>query len=155
MEKDMRVELQCEDKIVMTGNSLEAESRPQIGLNEGAEVVQPWYSDPITVAQANELIGLLDAKSVELLRQIVLGDGSITWPEVQKICGIKGTDFGQYHYQYGDKIEQAVRTVTQGEHRYLITYEDGAPAWDTDDWRDVKLEIDGPALISLREVFAG
>jgi hypothetical protein len=152
-EKDMRVEPQYEDKIVMTGNSPEAELRPRINLKD-AEVDQPWYSDPITVAQAKELISLLSERSVELLRQIVLGVGSITWPQVQKICGIKGTDFGQYHYQYGEKIEEAVRMVSQGEHRYVITYEDGAPAWDTDDWNDVKLEIDGPALMSLREVFA-
>jgi uncharacterized protein YheU (UPF0270 family) len=153
-ENDMRVEQQYEDKIVMTNHSPEAVLHPQISLSKGAEMEQPWYSAPITVAQAKELISLLDEKSVALLRQIVLGHGSITWPEVQKICGIKGTDFGQYHNQYGVKIEKAVRTVSQGEHRYVITYEDGAPAWDTEDWKDVKLEIDGPALTSLKEVFA-
>jgi hypothetical protein len=123
-------------------------------LAKSAEVEEPWYSAPITVAQAKELIGLLDTKSVELLRQIVLGGGSITWPQVQKICGIKGTNFGHCLDQYNHKINDAVWIVTQGEQRFLITYEDGAPAWETDDWKDAKLEIDGPALMSLREVLA-
>lgn len=90
----MRVELQFEGKIVITSNIAEADLRSVMSLVKSAEVEEPWYSTPITVAQAKELIGLLDTKSVELLRQIVLGDGSITWPEVQKICGIKGTNFG-------------------------------------------------------------
>lgn len=150
----MRVDQQCEGKNVVTGKIPKVGLGSQISLGEAAEIKQSWYSDPITVAQAKKLIALLDEKCVELLRQIVLGDGSITWPQVQKIYGIEGTDFGHYHYCYGEKIEEAVRMVSQGEHRYLITYEDGAPAWVTDDWNEVKLEIDGPALISLREVFA-
>jgi hypothetical protein len=153
-ENDMRVEQQYEDKIVMTNHSPEAVLHPQISLSEGAEMEQPWYSAPITVAQAKELISLLDTWNVELLRQITLGGGSITWPQVQKICRIRGTNFGQYHDQYGGKIDQVLRAITKGEHRYLITYEDGAPAWDTTDWKDAKLEIDGPALTSLKQVFA-
>jgi hypothetical protein len=150
----MRVELQFGGKIVINGNIAEADLRSLMSLAKSAQVEEPWYSAPITVAQAKELVSLLDTKSVELLRQIVLGGGSITWPQVQKICDIKGTDFGQYHYRYGDKIERILWMITQGEHRYLITYEDGAPAWETDDWKDVKLEIDGPALLSLKEVLA-
>jgi hypothetical protein len=116
-------------------------------------VEETWHSAPITVAQATELIALLDATSVELLRQITLGGGSITWPQVQKICDIEGTDFDRYHSHYEARIKQAVQTVTQGKHAFLITYEDGAPEWCTDDWKDAKLEIDGPALLSLKEVF--
>jgi hypothetical protein len=153
-EKDMRVDLQHSGGMEITNNLHAADQGPVIKLCKGAEAEEPPYSDPITVAQAKELIGLLDEKSIELLRQIALGDGSIAWPQVQNICGISGTDFGHYHYCYGEKIERALQTITQGEKRYLIMYEDGAPAWDTDDWKDVKLEIDGPALMSLREVFA-
>ncbi|MXQ13957.1 hypothetical protein [Microvirga makkahensis] len=72
-------------------------------------------------------------------------DGSITRPQVQPICGIEGTDFGHYHCCHGEKIDGAVRMVSQGEHRYLITYEDGAATWDIDDWNDARLEVDGPA----------
>ncbi len=149
----MRVKLQFEGKIVITGNIAKADLRSDMGLVKGAEMEEPWYSAPITVAQAKELVSLLDEKSIELLRQIVLGGGSITWPQVQKICGIKGTNFRQYRDQYDKKINHAVRMVTQGEHGGLITYEDGAPEWCADDWKDAKLEIDGPALMSLKEVF--
>jgi uncharacterized protein YheU (UPF0270 family) len=154
-EKDMRAELQCRNEMETTNNRSDADQRPVIIPGKYAEVPEPPYSDPITMAQAKELIACLDEKCVELLRQIVLGDGSITWPQVQQICGIEGTDFGHYHYCYGEKIRQALHTITQGEHRYLITYEDGAAAWDTDDWKDARLEVDGPALMSLREVLAG
>jgi hypothetical protein len=150
----MRVELQFESKMVITGNLADRDLRSLMSLCKGVEVDEPWYSAPITVAQAKELVGLLDAKSVELLRQIALGGGNIAWPQVEEICGIKGTNFGQYVDQYSDKIDHAVRTVTQGKSWGLITYEDGAPAWETDDWKDAKLEIDGPALMSLKEVFA-
>jgi uncharacterized protein YheU (UPF0270 family) len=150
----MRVEQQHSSEIEFTNNLQDADQPPLINLCKGAEAEEPPYSDPITVAQAEELLGLLDEKSIELLRQIVQGDGSISWPQVQNICDISGTDFGHYHYCYGEKIERALQTITQGEQRYLITYEEGTPAWDTDDWKDVKLEIDGPALMSLREVFA-
>lgn len=106
------------------------------------------------MARAEELIGLLDETRIELLRQIVLGNGSISWPQMQNICGISGTDFGHYYYCYGEKIERALQTVTRGEQRYSITYEVDTLAWDADDWKDVKLDIDDPALTSLREVFA-
>ncbi|GEO17451.1 hypothetical protein [Microvirga aerophila] len=149
----MRVELQFEGEVVITGKLAEADLRSLLSLFKDAEVEETWHSAPITVTQAQQLIALLDAPSVELLRQITLGGGSITWPQVQKICDIKGTDFDRYHSYYEERIEQAVRTVTQGKHAFLITYEDGAPEWCTDDWKDAKLEIDGPALISLQEVF--
>jgi hypothetical protein len=150
----MRVKLQCDGKTESTSNLADADRYPLISPNKGAEIAEPWYSAPITVAQAKKLVSLLDTANVELLRQITLGNGSITWPQVQKICRIRGTDFGQYHDQHGGKIDQVLRAITKGEHRYLITYEDGAPAWDTKDWKDAKLEIDGPALTSLKQVFA-
>lgn len=150
----MRVRLQCDGRTESTNNLTDGDRRPLISLSKGTDVEQPWYSDPITVAQATKLISLLDTANVELLLQITLGGGRITWPQVQKICRIRGTNFGQYHDQHGGKIDQVLRAITEGEHRYLITYEDGAPAWDTDDWKDVKLEIDGPALTSLKKVFA-
>jgi hypothetical protein len=158
-EIDMRVEVQFEGELVITGNVAEANLGSLMGLLTNVKVEkrlepdEPPYSDPITAAQAKELVSRLDTRCVELLRQIALGGGSITWPQVQKICGIKGRNFGQYLDQYHHKINDAVRMVTRGEHRFLITYEDGAPAWETPDWKDAKLEIDGPALMSLKEVF--
>ena len=150
----MRVRLQCDGRAESTDNLADADRRPLISLSKSTDVEQPWYSDPITVAQAKKLVSLLDTANVELLRHITRGGGSINWPQVQKICHIRGTNFSQYHDQHGGKIDQVLRAITKGEHRYLITYEDGAPAWDTDDWKDVRLEIDGPALMSLKEVFA-
>ena len=150
----MRVKLQCEGNTENTDNVVDADGRPVISLSKGTDVEQPWYSDPITVAQAKKLVSFLDTWNVELLRQITLGGGSITWPQMQKVCCIRGTNFDQYHNQHCGKIDHVLQVITKGEHRYLITYEDGAPAWDTDDWKDVKLEIDGPALTSLKEVFA-
>jgi len=148
----MRVEEHGKNNNEMRGDS--AATVPRVPISLDWIAAEPPFSDPITVEQARELTGLLDETCVELLRQIVLGDGSITWPQVQAICGIEGTDFGHYHYCYGDRIEEAVQAITQRASRYLITYEEGTPAWDTDDWQDVTLEIDGAALMSLREVLA-
>jgi hypothetical protein len=150
----MRLELRFEGKIEITGNDGDADLHSLLSsLLQDFEVEELWHSPLITVAQARELIRLLDANSVELLRQIALGDGSITWPYVERICGIKGTDFVQYLVRYNDKINAVLQAVTQGKHSWLITYEDGAPAWATDDWKDAKLEIDGPALLALKKIF--
>lgn len=146
----MKVNLTLEGKVLI---SIDVELPSLATLANCADEDGPWHSAPLTIAQANELIGLLDTSSVDLLRQIVLAGGSITWPKVQEIYGIEGNDFGQFLYFYENGIKQALLTVTQGKHAWLITWEDGAPAWEAKDWKDAKLEIDGPALVSLTRVF--
>jgi hypothetical protein len=148
-EIDMKLNLTIEGKVLI---SIDVELSSLANLANCAEEDEPWHSASITVPQAKELIGLLDTSSVELLRQIVLAGGSIAWPKVQEIYGIEGNDFDQFLFHYDNGIKQALRTVTQGKHAWLITWEDGAPAWEAKDWKDAQLEIDGPALVSLTRV---
>ncbi len=152
----MHIELRVEGKTVLNG---EVDLRFLVNLlndiEKDIEQEGTWASTPIDVDQAKAVINLLDKKTVELLRWIVIGGGSITWPKVQEICGIKGKDFAYFRSRYQEQIRIAVRTVTQGQGGVLIWWEEDAPGWDTDDWRGAKLEIDGPALKSLKAVLIG
>jgi hypothetical protein len=149
----MRIEVRLEGKTVVDVNF---DLRYLIGLAQDAEKdIQrrgAWGSSPIDIYQARAVIRQLDEKAIELLKWIVLGGGNITWPKVQQICGIEGRDFGDFERRYLQAIHDAVRAATDGKYSFLLWFTDGAPEWDTPDWRDAKLEIDGPALTSLRAV---
>jgi hypothetical protein len=88
---------------------------------------------------------------LELVRQVVLRGGSITWPNVMKICRIGIGGFHEFLSQWHLPLKQLVETVTGRNSGELVAWIPDGPEWDSDGCKDVKFYIDGPALKSLRQ----
>ena len=110
-------------------------------------------STPATPAQMADLLSRIDQKSVHFLRAIAADPaGSITWKEMRTIFGLGKKDWSGYSRSYGKGITRAFRSALGGhKSARLIWWEDYI--WDFHDWDDpeVKVHIDGPALVALRE----
>lgn len=148
----MHIELRIEG-ITVVDEDLEL--GPLISRLQEAERCGLWFSAPLTFEQAKNLVSRLDATTLELVRQIVLRGGSITWPQAAKICGIVSGDFNEFETIWLEPLNRVVEAVSGGERGRLITEDPNDPAWDTGDMKDVKLDIDGPTLRSLRKVLLG
>lgn len=148
----MHIDLRIEGVTVVNG---ELELHSLIKRLQEAEEYGLWLCTPLTFEQAKDLVSRLSPEALELVRQIVLRGGSITWPNVMKICRISTGGFPEFFFQWHEPLTRSVATVTGRTSGELVAWIPDTPEWDTDDCKDVKFYIDGPALKSLRQVFLG
>jgi len=145
----MHLELKIEGQTVVNAN---VDVRTLIALLKAAGQAAT-KSTPISVEQATSLINRVDTKSVEFLKLVAENNGFATWPQMQRIFGIKGNEWTEFTSRHGKGITRALRHITGGKHDVLVQWDDDDPEWNADDWKDAKVYIDGDALISLRKAF--
>ncbi len=148
----MHIELRVEGITVVDG---ELDLRSLIERLEELEDYGLWSSAPLTFEQAKDLVSHLDVRSLELVRQIVLRGGSITWPHVKRICGIVTGSFYDFERDWLTPLCGLVLKVRGEVPSELITWIPDGPEWSSEGMKDVKFYIDGPALRSLRTVLLG
>jgi hypothetical protein len=148
----MHIELRVEGITVVDG---ELDLHSLISRLREAVEYGLWSSSPLTYDQAKDLLIRLDTKTLELVRQIVLRGGSITWPHVAEICGIPTEDYDEFYNEWVKPLNRVVATVRGEEPSALIGWFPGQGDWETDDEGNIRFDIDGPALRSLRKVLIG
>ena len=148
----MHVDLRIDGVTIVDG---ELDLHSLIIRLQEAEEYGLWLCTPLTFEQAQDLVSRLSPEMLELVRQVVLRGGSITWPNVMKICRIGIGGFHEFLFQWHLPLKQLVGTVTGRNTGELVTWIPDALEWDSDGCKDVKFYIDGPALTSLRQVLLG
>lgn len=120
-----------------------------------AEECGLWLSAPLTFDQAKDLVSRLDTRTLELVRQTVFRGRVITWPNAMEICGITTGGFHEFDREWLNPLDRMVETVRDGEPGVLISWVPDTPEWHSEDRKDLKFYIDGPALKALRKVLIG
>ncbi|PVE20641.1 hypothetical protein DC522_31070 [Microvirga sp. KLBC 81] len=148
----MHIELHIDGVTVVDG---ELDLRSVINRLEEAEEYGLWASSPLTFDQAKELLIRLDTRTLELVRQIVLRGGSITWPHAAQICGIPDEDYDAFYREWVKPLNRVVATVRGEEDSVLIAWRPDQGDWESDAEGNTRFDIDGQALKSLRKVLIG
>ncbi len=115
-----------------------------------AAAAEPAKSSPLTEAQAEELLSLVDEKCVEFLKRIAANQGVLTWGETKALFNIK--DWDAFTAGPGKTLARAVRHILHDKSARLI--------WRIEhEWEGLEkgedevcmLHVDGAALQALRE----
>lgn len=128
--------------------------KAQIGLEALIEAVSKaaregaglGKSCSLGIAQAEELVARVDARTQEFLETIAKNNGYATWDEMKEIFDID--EWADYSSRFGKGLTRALRNITGQPNDRLVFWND--PEWDEGDQR---VFIDGEALRSLRTVF--
>ncbi len=153
----MHIELRIDG---ITAVDEELDLRALIDLLEEADEDGFWWSAPLTFRQAKDLLSRVDTRTLELIRQIVLRGGSITWPHVGRIFGIGPSNWLELHAEWLMPLNQLAGAVSRETNqnrklRWLIRWDQITPEREANNLRDVKYEIGDADLQSLRKALLG
>jgi hypothetical protein len=109
-----------------------------------------FNSAMLTFDEVEDLINRLDARTLEVVKEIARADGGIALSRVAKIYGVEPDKYLQLHSAWLGPLNGLVKTLVGETCRPLIFSADNGPVGSAPKMGGFKYKIEGPALWMLQ-----